>query len=85
MRNLLLRVSVVASVAVALVVGSAVSAFAQTTTTAPADPVDSAFSTGQTSISGYIASGIGVIVAVLLLGLGVGLLVKYLRKAVRAA
>ena len=52
---------------------------------ASADAVTDAFDDGQTSITGYIASGIGVIVAVLLLGLGVGLLVKYLRKAVRAA
>jgi type IV secretory pathway VirB2 component (pilin) len=52
---------------------------------ATGDPVGDAFTSGQTSLMGYITTGIGVIVAVLLAGLGVGLLVKYLRKAVRAA
>lgn len=81
MKDLSLRTSVKVLSAVAFVVGfvsMATPAFAT-------DPVDDAFTAGQTSITGYIASGIGVIVAVLLLGLGVGLLVKYLRKAVRAA
>lgn len=49
------------------------------------DPVSDAFTSGQSSLTGYITQGVGVIVAVLLLGLGIGLLVKYLRKAVRAA
>ncbi len=52
---------------------------------ASADPVANAFASGETSLMTYIGLGIGVIVVVLLAGLGVGLLVKYLRKAVRAA
>ncbi|MHB8463446.1 MAG: hypothetical protein ACYDH6_16050 [Acidimicrobiales bacterium] len=52
---------------------------------AATDPVSDAFAAGQISLTGYITLGIAVIVAVLLAGLGVGLLVKYLKKAVRAA
>jgi ribose/xylose/arabinose/galactoside ABC-type transport system permease subunit len=78
------KLSVKALVAVGTVlagIAMAVPAFA----TDPPDPVNGAFTDAQTSLTGYIVVGIGVIVAVLLAGLGVGLLVKYLRKAVRAA
>lgn len=80
MKNVSMRAGVACTVLMLTVLAWAGAASAQTT-----DPVDAAFDSGQTSLTAYIATGIGVIVAVLIAGLGVGLLVKYLRKAVRAA
>jgi hypothetical protein len=51
----------------------------------PADPVADAFDDGQTSISTYIGLGVAVIAAIVVLGIGVTILVKYLRKAAHAA
>ncbi|MHB8463449.1 MAG: hypothetical protein ACYDH6_16065 [Acidimicrobiales bacterium] len=47
----------------------------------PVDAVAAAFGAGSGSLVGYIAGGLAVILALLLVGLGVSLLVKYLRKA----
>jgi predicted transporter len=52
---------------------------------AMADPVTDAFASGQTQLTTYVGLGIATIVTLLLLGLGVTVLVKYLRKAGRAA
>ena len=60
----------------------AVMGFAQV---AHADVISDAFASAQTSLLAYIALGIGVIVALLLAGIGVRLLVKYVRKAASAA
>jgi hypothetical protein len=52
---------------------------------ATGDPVADGFTSGQTSITTYIGLGVGVIAAIVVLGIGVVVLVKYLRKAGRAA
>jgi hypothetical protein len=52
---------------------------------ASADPISDAFASGQASLLTYVGLGIVAIVALLLLGIGVGILVKYLRKARAAA
>lgn len=49
------------------------------------DLVGDAFDSSTGTLAAYVGTGVGVIVAVLLLALGVGLLVRYLRKGVRAA
>jgi hypothetical protein len=54
-------------------------------TCASDDTVCTGFGSAQTSLLAYIALGIGVIVALLLAGIGVRLLVKYVRKAASAA
>lgn len=68
------------SALVSFVALGAAAAMAQTT-----DPVDGAFTSAQSSLTGYVTTGIGVIIAVMLLGVGVAVLVKYVRKAARAA
>ena len=78
MKTMVRRFGVVGAVTL-LVMAALGPAFAVT------DSVTTAFSDAQTSLLGYIVAGIAVIVAILLAGLGVGLLVKYLRKAVRAS
>jgi len=65
---------------VAFVTLGATAAMAQTT-----DPVNDAFASSQTKMSGYVTTGIGVIITLLLLGVGVAVLVKYVRKAAKAA
>jgi heme/copper-type cytochrome/quinol oxidase subunit 2 len=72
------------STALAVVVFSVV-AFASAASAQTADPIGDAFSSGQTQLVTYVGLGIGTIVTLLLLGLGVTVLVKYLRKAGRAA
>jgi hypothetical protein len=69
-----------ATVVALVVVGVASPSFAL-----GSDPVTSAFTSGQTSLTTYIGLGIAVVAAILLLGIGVSVLVKYLRKAARAA
>jgi hypothetical protein len=51
---------------------------------AGADVISSAFTSEQTSITSYIGEGTAVIVAVMALGIGVRLLVKWVRRAVKA-
>ena len=58
---------------------------AASATCASDDTVCAGFGSAQTSLLAYIALGIGVIVALLLAGIGVRLLVKYVRKAASAA
>jgi hypothetical protein len=71
--------------------GKAISAFALVVAVvsmagaAHADAISDAFTASQTSLTTYITAGVGVIVAIVGLGLGVTVLVKYLRKAARAA
>lgn len=61
-------------------------AFAGVAAADPADPVGDAFSTAQSDIVGLVTdNAIPLIIAVLLVGIGVSLLVKYVRKGVRAA
>jgi hypothetical protein len=74
--------SAAARIGAALGLVFAVMAVAQV---AHADAISDAFASAQTSLLGYIALGIGVIVALLLAGIGVRLLVKYVRKAASAA
>lgn len=55
-------------------------------TAAYADAVGDGFASAQSGITTTISTyAIPLIVAVLLVGLGIGLLVKYVRKGVRAA
>lgn len=59
-------------------------AFVLTATAAGADVVSSAFTSEQTSITTYIGDGAVVLVAVMALGIGLRLLVKWIRRAVHA-
>jgi hypothetical protein len=47
----------------------------------PADPIASGLGDGVGALVGYVVAGLGVVMACLLLGLGVGLLLKFLRRA----
>ena len=49
------------------------------------DPVSDGFTAGWALITARVGNGVGVVVTVLLFTLGVGLVVRYLRRAVRAA
>ena len=55
-------------------------------TAAAADPVSDGFSSAQSGIVSVITNNaLPLIIAVVLVGLGIALLVKYVRKGVRAA
>lgn len=79
-RNSFGRALAASTALVSFIALGASAAMAQTT-----DPVNTAFSDAQSSLTGYVTTGIGVIIAVMLLGVGVAVLVKYVRKAARAA
>ena len=57
---------------------------ASATTNTATDPVTAGFSTVQTSLVNYVGLGVALVIAVFLVGIGVGLLVKWARRAVRA-
>lgn len=49
------------------------------------DPISGAFASATTQLSGYVTAGVALVIAILLLGVGVRVAVRYIRKAASAS
>lgn len=49
------------------------------------DPITAAFGTATTQLTGYVGAGVALVIAILLVGIGVRVAIKYIRKAASAS